>query len=145
MFIKCPVISQWRGSSRNHNFSGISIYSLAYWGGIYVSLNLNMLHIKRCPGCQMPQTEQAFGPLHKDCAGDWPGPKGPGALIRRRPLWTVTPLSFDHVSYSVFGIVRNLFYWELIFCVFCYSYSEIRLNGIVPKERTHSVYGASVQ
>ena len=48
------------------------------------------------------------------------------------------PVSFDHVSYSVFGIVRDLFYWELIFCVFCYSYSEIGINGIVPKERAHS-------
>ena len=45
------------------------------------------------------------------------------------------PVSFDHVSYSVFGIARDLFYWELIFCVFCYSYSEIGINGIVPKER----------
>ena len=45
------------------------------------------------------------------------------------------PISFDHVSYSVFGIARDLFYWELIFCVFCYSYSEIGINGIVPKER----------
>ena len=44
------------------------------------------------------------------------------------------PVSFDHVSYSVFGIERDLFYWELIFCVFCYSYSEIGINGIVPKE-----------
>ena len=34
------------------------------------------------------------------------------------------PVSFDHVSYSVFGIARDLFYWELIFCVF-----------VVPKER----------
>ena len=39
------------------------------------------------------------------------------------------PVSFDHVSYSVFGIARDLFYWERIFCVFCYSYSEIGING----------------
>ena len=45
------------------------------------------------------------------------------------------PVSIGHVSYSVFGIARDLFYWELIFCVSCYSYSEIGLNGIVPKER----------
>ena len=44
------------------------------------------------------------------------------------------PVSFDHVSYSVFRIARDLFYWELIFCVLCYSYSEIGINGIVPKE-----------
>ena len=48
------------------------------------------------------------------------------------------PVSFDHVSYSVFGIARDLFYWELIFCVFCYSYSEIGINGIVQKERALS-------
>ena len=45
------------------------------------------------------------------------------------------PVSFDHVSYSVFGMARDLFFWKLIFCVFCYSYSEIGINGIVPKER----------
>ena len=49
------------------------------------------------------------------------------------------PVSFDHVSYSVFGIARDLFYWELIFIVFCYSYSEIGINGIVPKERALGV------
>ena len=48
-------------------------------------------------------------------------------------------VSFDHVSYSVFRIARDLFYWELIFCVFCYSYSEIGINGIVPKERALSL------
>ena len=50
------------------------------------------------------------------------------------------PVSFAHVSYSVFGIARDLFYWELIFCVFCYSYSEIGINGIVPKERALRVF-----
>ena len=55
-------------------------------------------------------------------------------------------MSFDHVNYSVFGIARDLFYWELIFCVFCYSYSEIGINGIVLKERAldaveHTVAG----
>ena len=45
------------------------------------------------------------------------------------------PVSFDHASYSVFGIARDLFYWELIFCVFRYSYSEIGINGIVPKKK----------
>ena len=49
------------------------------------------------------------------------------------------PVSFNHVNYSVFGVARNLFYWELIFCVFCYSYSEIGINGIVPKERALTV------
>ena len=47
-----------------------------------------------------------------------------------------TSVSFDHVSYSVFRIARDLFYCELIFCVICYSYSEIGINGIVPKECT---------
>ena len=46
------------------------------------------------------------------------------------------PVSFDHVSYSVFGIARDLFYWELIFRVFCYYYSEIGITGMVPKERS---------
>ena len=54
------------------------------------------------------------------------------------------PVSFDHVSYSVFGIARDLFYWELMFCVFCYSYSEIGINGIVPKERAVIVNASSV-
>ena len=45
------------------------------------------------------------------------------------------PVSFDHVSYSVLEVARDLFYWELIFRVSCYSYSEIGITGIVPKER----------
>ena len=61
------------------------------------------------------------------------------AADSRIVLWRVNctsaPVSFDHVSYSLFGIARDLFYWELIFCVFCYSYSEIGVNRIVPKER----------
>ena len=28
----------------------------------------------------------------------------------------------------------NSFFWELIFCMFCYSYTRIRIDGIVPKE-----------
>ena len=28
----------------------------------------------------------------------------------------------------------SLFFRELIFCIFCYSYTRIRINGIVPKE-----------
>ena len=58
---------------------------------------------------------------------------------------TFALVSFDHISYSVFGIARDLFYWELIFCVFCYSYSEIGINGIVPKERSLNVIFTSQQ
>ena len=43
-------------------------------------------------------------------------------------------LIFCHVSYSVFRIAQSLFFWELIFCMFCYSYTGIRMDGIVPKE-----------
>ena len=42
-------------------------------------------------------------------------------------------LNLCHVSYSVFRIAQSLFFWELIFCMFCYSYTEIRINKIVPK------------
>ena len=44
-------------------------------------------------------------------------------------------LNFCHVSSSVFKIAQSLFFWELIFCLFCYSYTGIRIDGIVPKER----------
>ena len=54
-------------------------------------------------------------------------------IVFRWENCTSAPVSFDHFSYSVFGIAHDLFYWELIFCVFCYSYSEIG-NGIVLKE-----------
>ena len=43
-------------------------------------------------------------------------------------------LNFCQVSYSVFRIAQSLFFWELIFCMFCYSYTGIGTNGIVPKE-----------
>ena len=43
-------------------------------------------------------------------------------------------LIFCHISYSVFRIAQSLFFWELIFCMFCYSYTGIRIKGIVPKE-----------
>ena len=43
-------------------------------------------------------------------------------------------LNFCHVSYSIFRIAQSLFFWELIFCLFCYSYTGIRIDGIVPKE-----------
>ena len=39
-------------------------------------------------------------------------------------------LNFCHVSYSV----QSLFFLKLIFCMFCYSYTGIRIEGIVPKE-----------
>ena len=48
------------------------------------------------------------------------------------------PVSFDQVSYSVCGIARDLFYLELIFCVFCSSYSGIGINVIVPEDRALS-------
>ena len=48
-------------------------------------------------------------------------------------------LNFCHVSYSVFRIAQSLFLWELIFCMFCYSYSGIRIDGIVPKERVLNI------
>ena len=45
-------------------------------------------------------------------------------------------LSFCHVCYSVFRITQSLFFLEMIFCMFCYSYTGIRIDGIVPlKER----------
>ena len=58
-------------------------------------------------------------------------------IVFWRQTCASAPVSFDHVRslITVFGIARDLFYWELIFCVFCYSYSEIGINGIVPKER----------
>ena len=60
-------------------------------------------------------------------------------IVFWRENFASAPVSFDHVSYSVFGIARGLFYWELIFCVLFYSYSEIGINGIVPKERALGV------
>ena len=59
-------------------------------------------------------------------------------IVFWRENFASAPVSSDHVSYSVFGIARDLFYWELIFCVFCYSYSEIGITGMVPKERVLS-------
>ena len=40
-----------------------------------------------------------------------------------------------HISYSVSRIAQSLFFWELIFCKFCYSHTGIRIDGMVPKER----------
>ena len=51
----------------------------------------------------------------------------PNSRMNRIIFWrencASAPISFD------------LFYWELILCVFCYSYSKIGINRIVPKER----------
>ena len=43
-----------------------------------------------------------------------------------------------HVSYSFFRIAQSLFFWELILCMLCYSYTGIRIDGIVPKERAQN-------
>ena len=43
-------------------------------------------------------------------------------------------LNFCHISYSVFRIAQSLFFWELIFCMFCYSYTGIGIDETVPKE-----------
>ena len=42
-------------------------------------------------------------------------------------------LNFFHVSSSVFRIAQSLFFWELIFSMFCYSYTRIRIDRIVPE------------
>ena len=39
------------------------------------------------------------------------------------------------VSSPILFSVQSLFFWELIFCMFCYSYTGIRIDGIVPKAR----------
>ena len=38
------------------------------------------------------------------------------------------------VTSAILFSVQSLFFWELIFCMFCYSYTGIRMDGIVPKE-----------
>ena len=41
-----------------------------------------------------------------------------------------------HLNFCMSAILfaQSLFFWELIFCMLCYSYTGIRNDGIVPKE-----------
>ena len=43
-------------------------------------------------------------------------------------------LIFCHVSFFFFRKAQSLFFWELISCMFCYSYTWIRIDGTVPNE-----------
>ena len=38
------------------------------------------------------------------------------------------------VTSVILFIAQSQFFWELIFCMFCYSYTGIKIDGIVPKE-----------
>ena len=38
----------------------------------------------------------------------------------------------------IFVTSAILFFWEVIFCMFCYSYTGIRIDRIVPKECAQS-------
>ena len=63
-----------------------------------------------------------------------------GGKIAYQDFLGLVALIFCHVSYSVFRISQSLFFWELIFCMFCYSYTRIGIDGIVPKEHALNLH-----
>ena len=64
---------------------------------------------------------------------------------KSRTLGLIAFISLSRQLFCFQNTTQSLFFWELLFCMFCYSYTGIGRDGIVPKECALSLLRNSVR